>query len=387
MSVNSYDRPAGENQFGILKTSSVYGGIFKPSENKEVIESEISRAKLNPKKNSIIISRMNTPDLVGEIAYVNRDYPYLFIPDRLWLTKTNSDINVKWLSYLLITPKQRSIISSIGSGTSGSMKNISKPNFLGLKVICPFLDEQQKIADFITSLDQRIETQIKIIEQLETLMSGLRQKIFSQQLRFKDDEENDFPEWEEKKLGEIGETYNGLTGKTKKNFGRGENFIQYKQIFDSSMINIIKCGLVDVSESENQNKVKFGDVFFTVSSETPNEIGMSSVLLNDVQNVYLNSFCFGYRPFSLEMLNPYFARYLFRSNTFRDKIIKLAQGSTRFNLSKVELMKLKILLPTHSEQIKIANFLSAIGKKIEAENEILTQYQSQKKYFLQNLFI
>lgn len=106
--------------------------------------------------------------------------------------------------------------------------------------------------------------------------------------------------------------------------------------------------------------MQFGDVFFTVSSETPNEIGMSSVLLDEIEELYLNSFCFGFRANSLSELNPYFSRYLFRSENFRNEIIKLAQGSTRYNMSKLQLLKIEILLPCIEEQTKIANFLSAI---------------------------
>jgi len=127
-------------------------------------------------------------------------------------------------------------------------------------------------------------------------------------------------------------------------------------------------------------------VFFTTSSETPNEIGTSSVLLNDVEEMYLNSFCFGFRvdPY---LLNPLFSQFLFRSESFRKKIIPLAQGSTRYNISKSSFLKLKIVIPSLEEQTKIANFLSSLDAKLEKEKQILEQYQQQKKYLLQNLFV
>src|SRR5581483_1658509 len=118
----------------------------------------------------------------------------------------------------------------------------------------------------------------------------------------------------------IGETYNGLFSKAKEEFGTGKKYIQYKQIFDSSKIQTERCGLVNISIYEDQNKVQYGDIFFTISSETPQEIGMSSVLLDEVEEMYLNSFCFGYRPNSFEILNPNFSRYLFRSKVFRSEI-------------------------------------------------------------------
>lgn len=218
-------------------------------------------------------------------------------------------------------------------------------------------------------------------------MSTISKKIFERQVRFKDGRGKKFFDWKIQELGELGKTYNGLSGKTKENFGTGKKYIQYKQIFDSSKIQLDKCGLVEVSKNENQNQVQYGDIFFTISSETPEEIGMSSVLLDKVDEMYLNSFCFGYRPNSLNILNPVFSRYLFRSESFRSKIAKLAQGSTRYNMSKLELMKLKVSIPAIEEQILIANFLWLIDKKISAEQSALEFYEIQKKYLLGSLFI
>jgi type I restriction enzyme S subunit len=188
-------------------------------------------------------------------------------------------------------------------------------------------------------------------------------------------------------LGEVGKTYNGITGKTKDDFGEGKPYVQYKQIFDDSKIDIARFGLVGISPKENQNRVLFGDVFFTVSSETPNEIGTASVLLDEVEELYLNSFCFGYRANSFDILNPYFSRYLFRSKLFRNEIVKLAQGSTRYNMSKIELLKIIVNLPSLPEQTKIANFLSAIDKKIEAVAEAIEATEKWKRGLMQRMFV
>jgi len=213
------------------------------------------------------------------------------------------------------------------------------------------------------------------------------QQLFSGKLRFKDETGKAFPKWEEKRLGDVGNTFNGLVGKTKENFGEGKPYIQYMQIFASSKIDILKCGLVQVGMNENQQRVQYGDVFFTTSSETPNEIGTCSVLLDSIEEMYLNSFCFGYRPNSLNELSPEFAQYLFRNEVFRKNIIKLAQGSTRYNMSKVELMKLIISLPTFKEQQKIASYLSGLDTKLERVSSQITEAQTFKKGLLQQLFV
>lgn len=264
---------------------------------------------------------------------------------------------------------------------------INKSEIEKIPISIPSKVEQNKIAIFLSLIDERIEAQRKIIEGYESLIKGLSEKLFSQQIRFKNKNGNKYSDWRIKMLEEIGESFNGLSGKNKDDFGEGKLYIQYKQIFSGSTINVNECGLVNIYNGENQSKVQYGDVFFTVSSETPDEIGMSSVLIDEVDEMYLNSFCFGVRPSSLNLVNPLYMSFLLRASIFRSKVIKLAQGSTRYNLSKVALMKLAIPLPLMEEQKQIAQFLLSIGTKIRVESSILEKYQSQKMYILQNLFI
>ena len=247
----------------------------------------------------------------------------------------------------------------------------------------PNSEEQQKIASFLSLIDERIQTQNKILLHLKSLIESLNDSLSEQKIRINSNSEN----WKKVRLRDLGYTFNGLSGKTKEDFGQGKKYIQYKQIFDYSTIAIENCGYVMVSENENQNNVKYGDIFFTTSSETPDEIGMSSVLLEDVKDVYLNSFCFGFRLNSFEKMLPEFARFLFRSKVVRNEIKKLAQGSTRYNMSKTELLKLEILLPSIKEQKEISTFLGSLYQKIQTEKAILEQLEIQKKYLLQQMFV
>ena len=256
-----------------------------------------------------------------------------------------------------------------------------------IKLNLPSLPEQKKIATFLSAVDEKLQQLTKKKELLEDYKKGVMQKIFSQELRFKDNNGNNYPDWEEKKMGEIGETFNGLTGKTKEDFGRGKPFIQYMQIFNSAKIDTSKFGYVDIKEGEKQKTAQYGDVFFTTSSETPIEIGYASVLTEEIEGLYLNSFCFGYRPNSLNELYPDFASYLFRSESLRKQIVKLAQGSTRYNMSKVQLMKVLIQLPSLDEQQKIANFLSSLDSKIDLVSTQIENTKSFKKGLLQQMFV
>ena len=108
----------------------------------------------------------------------------------------------------------------------------------------------------------------------------------------------------------------------------------------------------------SQNKIQYGDVFFTTSSETPEEVGMSSIWLGNIDNLYLNSFCFGYRP-SIK-LNPFYLGYMLRSNAIRKSLILLAQGISRYNISKNKVMEIEIPILTIEEQKLIGTFFRNI---------------------------
>ncbi len=194
---------------------------------------------------------------------------------------------------------------------------------------------------------------------------SVQRDLFDQTVRFTKENGEPYPDWQDYVLNDIGTSFNGLSGKTKENFGYGKPYIQYKQIFDNSYIDSSKCDFVEILEDENQSRVRYGDIFFTTSSETRLEVGFSSVLLEEVEEMYLNSFCFGFRLNSFDILNPNFAQYLFRNDELRRKIVRLGQGSTRYNISKVQLMKISTPLPSIPEQNKIASFLNSIDRKIE----------------------
>ncbi|MFV0232841.1 restriction endonuclease subunit S [Empedobacter falsenii] len=290
-----------------------------------------------------------------------------------------------FLFYELTREKtQNKIISLAGTST---IPDLNHTDFYSLKINIPTLQEQTKIADFLGAVDKQLDILNQKKEKLNLYKKGVMQQLFSQQIRFKNDNGNDFPDWQEKTLGEVANSFNGLTGKTAKDFGEGKKYIQYKQIFDKPYIDTNDCGLVNIQDDEKQNQCKIGDVFFTVSSETKEEIAMSSVIENSINiPLYLNSFCFGVR-FNDNVLIPKFSRFYFRNESFRKSVIVLAQGSTRFNLSKVNFMKLTITIPSLEEQTKIAEFLSAIDKQIETVENQITKTETYKKGLLQQMFV
>ena len=196
-------------------------------------------------------------------------------------------------------------------------------------------------------------------------------------------------EWKNTSLGKIGKTFNGLTGKSGSDFGQGFPYITYKSIFDNSKIDISRVEYVEITDierkKETQNKVQYGDVFFTTSSETPDEVGMSSVLLDEIKDCYLNSFCFGYRLNSLSKTVPEYMRFYLRSQTIRKKMFVLAQGSTRFNISKSKVMGMSINIPEIEEQRKIANLLTLLDDRIATQNKIIERLETLIKGITQNI--
>jgi len=191
-------------------------------------------------------------------------------------------------------------------------------------------------------------------------------------------------DWEQRELGKIGETYTGLTGKTKEDFGHGEaKFVTYMNVFSNPVAEISMTEPIEIDKK--QNEVKYGDVFFTTSSETPEEVGMSSVWLENCDNMYLNSFCFGYRP--SEKINPYYMAYMLRSENVRKKITFLAQGISRYNISKNKMMEIEIPVPCLEEQSQIGAYFRTLDHLITLHQRKLETLKKLKKAMLQKMFI
>ena len=190
-------------------------------------------------------------------------------------------------------------------------------------------------------------------------------------------------DWEQRKLGEIGKTFSGLSGKTKEDFGSGDaRYITYMNVFLNPLAN--KNGTEKTGIDKKQNQVMRGDVLFTTSSETPEEVGMSSVWLHDEPNIYLNSFCFGFRA-DLVFDYNYFAFFL-RSQEFRRKMELLAQGISRYNISKNRVMDIRISLPSLLEQTRIGNFFRNLDSLITQHQQELEKLKIMKKAMLEKMF-
>jgi len=353
----------------------LYGELYTTYKS-EVIDYVVSKTDISDKNlvrscaNDIIIPSS------GETAIDISTARCVLSPDVL----LGGDLNIirlkdgdgRFFSYQLNGVRKHDI-AKIAQGVS--VVHLYGESLKGLTVSFPSNKEQQKISTLLSLIDERIATQSKLIEKLESLIKGLNDFLYTQ---FGDEVLTSF--------AELGTSYSGLSGKSAQDFGSGKPFITYLNVYSNNVIKENDFQYVAIKDDEKQNVVKYGDVLFTLSSETPEEVGVGSVYLGK-EKVYLNSFCFGIHITNTEVAFPPYLSYYVSLTAFRKFIYPYAQGSTRFNLCKADLEKASIKLPTLADQKRIYSVLGHIDCKIETERQMLNLYNSQKQYLLRQMFI
>lgn len=241
--------------------------------------------------------------------------------------------------------------------------------------IPPTLSEQTAIANALSDADELITSLEKLIAKKRNIKQGAMQQLLQPK-----------EGWEVKKLGELGKVYGGLSGKSKIDFHQGKYpYIPFMNIMSNSVIDSTYLDYVNIKIGEFQNQALKGDLFFNGSSETPEEVGMCSALLEDIPNLYLNSFCFGYRLNKEYNADSLYLSYFFRSDEGRNLFYAMAQGATRYNLSKSNFLKLEIKLPKPEEQTRIASILSDMDAELSALEQKLEKYKKIKLGMMQEL--
>lgn len=188
-------------------------------------------------------------------------------------------------------------------------------------------------------------------------------------------------------LSKLGSLYAGLTGKVKADFSNGNaRFVSYMNVFRNQATNTVPNDFVAVADGERQSRVRYGDILFTSSSETADEVGMSSAVTGEpLEPLYLNSFCFGFRPKNMSELNPHFAKHLFRSTGVRQQIIGTADGVTRINVSKARFLKVIVPVPSPGEQKRIAELLDDFAALIGSLSAERTARRQQYEHYRDRL--
>lgn len=182
VSVNADDQPCGSGQVGVLKTSAMYAGKFFPDQNKTVIHEDLQRVRVSPLKNTILISRMNTPNLVGESGFVEEDHPNLYLPDRIWMTKFRSgkEFSSRWMSFVLTSKPVRAFISLNATGTSGSMKNLPQKSLMGMLIATPTSDSEfRQITKALIQSEASTNSDVEHLRKLKLIKTALMQDLLT----------------------------------------------------------------------------------------------------------------------------------------------------------------------------------------------------------------
>ena len=308
---------------------------------------------------------------IGNVALYNNE-PIMLGKSACFINVSHH-INKHYVYHYLQTNKCQTYFKSELTGTT--IKNLSLQSVRNAKIALPSIYEQNRIAKLLDVIDERIATQSKLIEKLESLIKGLNDSLYAQ-----------YGGKVLTSFAELGTSYSGLSGKSAQDFGSGKPFITYLNVYSNNVINENEFQYVAIKDDEKQNVAEYGDVLFTLSSETPREVGIGSVYLGK-EKVYLNSFCFGIHITNAEIAFPPYLSYYVSSTPFRKFVYPYAQGSTRFNLCKADFEKASIKLPTLENQKRIYSILSHIDNKIITERQMLDLYNSQKQYLLRQMFI
>lgn len=271
------------------------------------------------------------------------------------ITINNTKLDTKFAYYYFSVHFKSFILSKAVSAT---VTSIRKPMITDFRVPIPPLAVQRQI---VKVLDTFTELEADLAEELEGELDArrLQYKYYRDALlSFADAHASKQARW--MSLAEIGTIFGGLTGKSKSDFTDGNaRFVSYVNVFNNIAVDLTADNFVKIGTTERQRTLQRGDIIFTGSSETPNEVAMSSVIAADIHEpLYLNSFCIGFRCNDSNLLDPEFAKHLFRSSEIRKQLIRTASGVTRFNVSKARLAKVEIPVPERYEQARIAGILN-----------------------------
>lgn len=374
-SVNAMDTPAGLGQVGVLKTSAVYTGEFRRSENKAVLESDLARVSCPVKNGCLVVSRMNTPDLVGAAGLVTEDAESIYLPDRLWQVHV-TDGAAKFIHYWTLTPEYRNQVRLVCTGTSSSMQNLSQEQFLNFLIPALGEDEKNSIAAFLDYETARIDRLIAQQQRLIELLKEKRQAVISHAVTkglnpnapMKDSGVEwlgQVPEhWIVKPLRHLGYCQNGINIGAEA-FGSGYPFVSYGDAYKNRVLPETGSGLVQSTpEDRKRYSLLAGDVLFTRTSETIEEIGFASVCLKTIENVCFAGFLIRFRPNSND-LDANYSKYYFSNQLLRAFFIKEMNLITRASLSQDLLKTMPVVLPPRTEQKAIAEVLDEKSKRFD----------------------
>ena len=370
VSVNSEDKRPEDGQFSVLKTSCVSSGSFNRNERKVVLDiNEIGRLKEPVKGNTIIISRMNTPALVGANAYIPESLENTYLPDRLWQVKSRKEsVNMLWLGLWFSSKHTRYLLSNLATGTSGTMKNITKSDVLSIKINIPTPPEQLKIAQILSTWDKAIEKLEALIAAKKKRKKALMQQLLTGKKRFSEFDK----EWKTFHLGDLFEERNET------------RFNDLNLLSITREKGVIPRDEVERRDTSNEDKSKYlricpGDIGYNTMRMWQ---GVSAV--SDLEGIVSPAYTVC-KP--RNNVDGRFITYLFKLTYLMHLFQRYSQGLTSdtWNLKFRHFSEIKVRIPMLIEQQKIAAILSVADKEIAIHQNQLTTLKQQKIGLMQQL--
>lgn len=283
---------------------------------------------------------------------------------------------------LIVFSQVEDDIAKQAHGFKASFLHVKKSDLTKIKISLPQIHEQRAIATALSDVDALLEELDRLIAKKRDIKQAAMQQILTGETRLPGFE----GEWSKVCMGDFGHTYGGLVGKSKGDFGVGSAFyVPFTSVMESAFIDCHKLEKVRVAVGESQNQVVTGDILFNGSSETPEEVAMCALMKEEITGLYLNSFCFGFRLKETAEVDPLFLVFFMRSSLGREVVKSLAQGSTRYNLSKTALLNAELSLPKLQEQKAIAIVLSDMDTEIQALEQRRSKTAELKQGMMQEL--
>lgn len=300
-----------------------------------------------------------------------------YVTGKSWINNHAHVLRANGDSYFLFASLEHKDIRKWTQLAGASRKKLLKESMLKITVNMPSLQEQKKISDFLSNIDMIISNYTNTVKAWEERKKGIMWKLFSQEIRFKGDDESDFPEWEEKRLGEFCKTFSGGTpksGETRYYENGTIPFIRSGEIHDNKTeLYITKDGLNESSAK----MVAAGDILYALYGATSGEVDISKI------NGAINQAILCIR--TVDGFDSKFIVEILRFN--KKKILRTYLQGGQGNLSAQIIQNLCFYFPCFAEQQKIANCFSSLDNVIEKQKTVLTKWEELKKGLLQRMLV
>jgi type I restriction enzyme S subunit len=277
----------------------------------------------------------------------------------------------------------------MSTGSLIEKRRVHFSDFVNFKIPFPSKQEQEKISSFLSKIDNQISQLAREIVLLNSYKKGVMQKIFNQEIRFKNDVSGQYPDWETKSLGDIGTFQTSSIDKLTKDNERKVFLVNYMNVYRHENINnnsIKSFQIVSAKDSQIQScNLKMGDILFTPSSETPDDIGHSVVISEDLDRAVYSYHLMRFRP--KIKIDIKYSHYFCNTQNVLAQLTRLATGATRFTISIKSFSTIQVQLPCIEEQQKIASLFIKLDEKISNVQKQLELTKQYKQGLLQQMFV